>query len=65
MSQKISRRGMISLGAASMAVAAMPASAHDPCKLPQKWDVTTEVLVIGSRGWPPRFPPPRAARRRW
>lgn len=50
MSQKISRRGMISLGAASMAVAAMPASAHDPCKLPQKWDVTTEVLVIGSGG---------------
>ncbi len=50
MSQKISRRGMISLGAASMAVAAMPASAHDPCKFPQKWDVTTEVLVIGSGG---------------
>ena len=39
------------LATASAAGALAPAmAAVDPCKIPAKWDVTTEVLVIGSGG---------------
>lgn len=47
----ISRRNMLAMGAAGAAAAVIPAAhAYDPCKPPQKWDVTTDVLVIGSGG---------------
>ena len=47
-----SRRSVLKgLAAASAAGALAPAvAAVDPCKIPAKWDVTTEVLVIGSGG---------------
>ena len=47
----ISRRNMLAMGADGAAAAVIPAAhAYDPCKPPQKWDVTTDVLVIGSGG---------------
>lgn len=47
----ITRRRMLALGAAGAAASVLSAAhAYDPCKPPQKWDVTTEVLVIGSGG---------------
>ena len=47
-----SRRAVLKgLAAASAAGALAPAmAAVDPCKIPAKWDLTTEVLVIGSGG---------------
>lgn len=47
----VSRRNMLGLGAAAAAAALAPAAqAKGKQDIPAKWDVTTEVLVVGTGG---------------
>lgn len=47
----VSRRNMLGLGAAAAAAAFVPAAeAKSKFETPEKWDVTTEVLVVGTGG---------------
>ena len=60
---QISRRNLLSGAvAASVGSVALSAKAADLCSLPQKWDQTWEVIVIGAGG--PALRPRNSAPRR-
>lgn len=51
MTANVSRRSVLGLGAATAAVAFAPmVEAKSKFEAPEKWDVTTDVLVVGTGG---------------